>query len=62
MVLMEPPLQDGAQEGPDPLTGELDALIRAGRGEDAVAHFHASIGVPDEMVAGLRGTTGGRGW
>jgi pimeloyl-ACP methyl ester carboxylesterase len=56
MVLMEPPLQDGAQEGPDPLTGELDDLIRAGRHKDAVAHFHASIGVPDEMVAGLRGT------
>jgi pimeloyl-ACP methyl ester carboxylesterase len=57
MVLLEPPLQDGAQDGPDPLTGELDALIRAGRGEDAVAHFHAAIGVPGEMVASMRGTS-----
>jgi pimeloyl-ACP methyl ester carboxylesterase len=56
MVLMEPPLQDGAQEGPDPLTGELDTLVRAGRNEAAVALFHASIGVPDEMIDGLRGT------
>jgi pimeloyl-ACP methyl ester carboxylesterase len=56
MVLLEPPLQDGAQDGPDPLTGELDALIRAGRGEDAVAHFHAAIGVPGEIVDGMRGT------
>lgn len=56
LVLMEPPLQDGAQEGPDPLTRELADLIRAGRNADAVAHFHAAIGVPDEMVAGMRGT------
>ncbi len=56
LVLMEPPLQDGAQEGPDPLTRELADLVRAGRNADAVAHFHATIGVPDEMVAGMRGT------
>ena len=53
---MEPPLQDGAQEGPDPLTEELADLVRAGRNADAVAHFHAAIGVPDEMVAEMRGT------
>jgi len=56
LVLMEPPLRDGAQEGPDPLTDELAELVRAGRPEDAVAHFHTAIGVPDEMVADLRGT------
>lgn len=56
LVLMEPPLQDGAHEGPDPLTDELTELIRAGRHEDAVAHFHAAIGVPDDMVGGMRGT------
>jgi pimeloyl-ACP methyl ester carboxylesterase len=56
MVLMEPPLQDGAVQGPDPLTGELDALIRARRNAEAVALFHASIGVPDEMIEDLRGT------
>ncbi|MGL4236305.1 alpha/beta fold hydrolase [Tabrizicola sp.] len=56
LILMEPPLQDGAQEGPDPLTKELADLVRAGRNGDAVAHFHASIGVPEEMVTGMRGT------
>lgn len=56
LVLMEPPLQDGAQQGADPLTEELADLVRAGRNEDAVAHFHAAIGVPEEMVAGMRGT------
>lgn len=56
LVLMEPPLQDGAQSGPDPLTGELDALVRAGHNDQAVAHFHAAIGVPDDMIDGLRGS------
>lgn len=56
LVLMEPPLQDAAATGPDPLTKELADLIRAGRNEDAVAHFHAAIGVPDEMIDGMRGT------
>ncbi len=55
LVLMEPPLQNGAQ-GPDPLTRELADLVRAGRHEDAVAHFNAAIGVPEEMIAGTRGT------
>lgn len=56
LVLMEPPLQDGADEGSDPLTEELDDLVRNGRHEDVVAHFHAAIGVPDEMIDGMRGT------
>lgn len=56
LVLLEPPLQDGAQGGADPLTEELAVLVRAGRHEDAVTHFHAAIGVPDEMVEGMRGT------
>jgi pimeloyl-ACP methyl ester carboxylesterase len=56
LVLMEPPLQDQAHEAPDPLTEELADLIRAQRHNDAVTHFHASIGVPDDMVEGMRGT------
>lgn len=56
LALMEPPLQGGAHEGPDPLTEELANLVRVGRYEDAVAHFHRSIGVPDDMVEGMRGT------
>lgn len=56
LVLMEPPLQNASATGPDPLTEDLADLIRAGRNEDAVAHFHAAIGVPDEMIDGLRGT------
>jgi len=56
LALMEPPLQHGAQEGPDPLTEGLANLVRAGRHEDAVAHFHAAIGVPDDMIEGMHGT------
>lgn len=56
LVLMEPPLQEGAQDGPDPLTEELADLVRAGRHEEVVAHFHAAIGVPEKMVEEMRGT------
>lgn len=59
MVLLEPPLQQEAKAEPDPLTGELAALVQAGRNDDAVAHFHAAIGVPQEMVDGMRG---GEAW
>ena len=59
MVLLEPPLQQEAKAGPDPLTEELVALVQAGRPEDAVAHFHAAIGVPQEMVDEMRG---GEAW
>src|SRR5690606_15335901 len=56
MVLMEPPLQDGLPEGPDPLTEELDGLVMAGRHKDAVEHFNAAIGVPREIIDGMRET------
>lgn len=59
MVLLEPPLQQEAKAGPDPLTGELAALVQAGRHDDAVAHFHAAIGVPQEMMDEMRG---GEAW
>jgi pimeloyl-ACP methyl ester carboxylesterase len=50
LALLEPPLQDGE----DPLTQELAELTAAGRNGDAVEHFHRSIGVPEEFVAGMR--------
>jgi len=56
LVLMEPPLHDGGQGEPDPLTEELADLTRAGRHDDVVVRFHAAIGVPDEMIDGMRGT------
>ena len=45
MALLEPPL-GGA--GESALTGEIRALLAAGRHRDAAAHFLASIGVPEE--------------
>ncbi|MEU4834287.1 alpha/beta fold hydrolase [Streptosporangium sp. NPDC023615] len=47
------PRADGAREDGD-LAAEIDELVAAGRRADAVEHFHRSIGVPDEIVAGLR--------
>lgn len=55
-VLLEPPLQEEGAARPDPLTGQLAELIRAGRNDDAVELFHASIGVPEEMIEEMRGT------
>ena len=52
LALLEPPLQDSA--GPDPLTGELAALVAAGRREDAVERFLLGCGVPDEVVTGMK--------
>ncbi|MBL0935448.1 MAG: alpha/beta hydrolase [Rhizobiaceae bacterium] len=56
MVLLEPPLRDEKHFGPDPLTGELNKLVTVGRNEEAVALFHAAIGVPQELIDGMRTT------
>jgi pimeloyl-ACP methyl ester carboxylesterase len=57
MALLEPPLQEDADpENPNRLTLELADLIEAGRNGDAVEHFNRGIGVPEEMVAGMRQT------
>jgi pimeloyl-ACP methyl ester carboxylesterase len=56
LVLLEPPLQEEGQTRPDPLTGQLAELIAAGRNGDAVEHFHSAIGVPQEMIEGMRDT------
>lgn len=54
LVLLEPPipLEDQPQEGD--LGAEIAELVAAGRRGDAVEHFNRSIGVPEEMVAGMR--------
>lgn len=55
LALLEPPIQ-APGTGPDPLTGQLAALVAEGRFDDVVDHFHRSIGVPDEFIAAMRGT------
>jgi pimeloyl-ACP methyl ester carboxylesterase len=55
IALLEPPIQEDADpDRPNPLTTELADLIAAGRNGDAVEHFNRSIGVPEEMVDGMR--------
>jgi hypothetical protein len=63
LVLLEPPLdlddepskssESSAEPEPD-LRAEVAELVAAGRRGDAVEPFNASIGVPLEMVAGMR--------
>jgi pimeloyl-ACP methyl ester carboxylesterase len=56
LALLEPPLaldEDGPDPADDTLVAELTALIEAGRRGDAVVHFNRTIGVPEEMIAGL---------
>ena len=55
LALLEPPLQEDDAPRPGPLTGELAALVAAGRREDAVERFLRGCGVPEEVVAGMRG-------
>jgi pimeloyl-ACP methyl ester carboxylesterase len=53
LAVLEPPLRDEGVTGPDPLTGELAALLAQGQDGRAVLHFHRCIGVPEEHIAGL---------
>ncbi|GAA0971475.1 alpha/beta hydrolase [Acrocarpospora macrocephala] len=53
VAMLEPPLDlDGPPD--TTLAAELTELVTAGRRGDAVLHFHASIGVPEEITAGMR--------
>jgi pimeloyl-ACP methyl ester carboxylesterase len=54
LALLEPPipLKDQPVEGD--LGAEIAELVAKGRRGDAVEHFNRSIGVPEEMVAGMR--------
>jgi pimeloyl-ACP methyl ester carboxylesterase len=55
LALMEPPLELDEDAPPDTdLGAEVAELVSAGRRGDAVEHFNRSIGVPEEMIAGLR--------
>lgn len=55
LALLEPPLPVDDQPRPEPdLGAEVAELVAAGRRGDAVEHFQTSIGVPAEMVAGMR--------
>lgn len=60
LALLEPPLvldqpapEPGQPDQPD-LGAEIAALVAAGRRGDAVEHFHTSIGVPSEIIAGIQ--------
>lgn len=52
LALFEPPLSTdpGASRA---FTAEMAALVEAGRNREAVEHFQRSIGVPEEMLAGM---------
>lgn len=57
LVLLEPPI--GAEEDRPAqtlFTAELAELVAAGRRSAAVEHFLTSIGLPTEMIAGMRET------
>jgi pimeloyl-ACP methyl ester carboxylesterase len=55
LALMEPPLElDENVPADTELGAEIAELVAAGRRGDAVEHFNRSIGVPEEMIAGLR--------
>ena len=57
LVLFEPPYTapDLAAAGNDELGHRLDDLVTAGRRGDAVEAFQLAIGIPPEVVEGLRG-------
>jgi pimeloyl-ACP methyl ester carboxylesterase len=55
LALLEPPLEtDEDRSAQAAFTAELAALVAAGRSEDAVKYFLASVGVPDEIIAAMR--------
>lgn len=52
LTLLEPPVDFDAP--PSPLGAEVTELVAAGRRGDAVEHFNRSIGVPEELIEGMR--------
>jgi hypothetical protein len=56
MALLEPPINATEEERSAGLrlTAELTELLAAGRRGDAAEHFNRAIGVPEEMIAGMR--------
>jgi pimeloyl-ACP methyl ester carboxylesterase len=55
LALFEPPIDDG---GPHQaaFTARLAELVGSGRRDAAVEHFLAGVGLPDDMLAQMRGT------
>lgn len=53
LALFEPPIGDGA-DADDDTAAAIDQLLAEGRRGDAVEHFQTAIGVPAEVVAGMR--------
>jgi pimeloyl-ACP methyl ester carboxylesterase len=57
MALLEPPIDtDEDRSAQAAFTAELAELVAAGRRGAAVEHFLTRIGVPDEIIAEMRGT------
>lgn len=55
LVLFEPPLELDERPADEPDLGAQTAqLVAAGRRGDAVLHFNESIGVPSEVIEGMR--------
>lgn len=57
LALLEPPI--GSEEdraAQSAFTAELAELVEAGRRDAAVEYFLSSIGVPSEVLSGMRGT------
>lgn len=55
LALLEPPIDSEADRtAQSAFTAELAALVAAGRPEAAVEHFLTAIGVPAEIIAGMR--------
>jgi pimeloyl-ACP methyl ester carboxylesterase len=57
MALLEPPIEpDEDRSAQRAFSTELTELVAAGRREAAVEYYLTGIGVPDEIVAGMRET------
>ncbi|GII93427.1 alpha/beta fold hydrolase [Sinosporangium siamense] len=54
LSLLEPPIVLDQPPHDDDLAAEIEALVTAGRRADAVEHFSVSIGVPAEIIKGMR--------
>jgi pimeloyl-ACP methyl ester carboxylesterase len=56
LVMWEPPFSvdpDGPRQAKE-YSDELTALLAAGRRGDALAHFMRRVGLPEQMIAGMR--------
>ena len=54
LALFEPPIEVAGMPSQRDLSAELAELVAAGRRGDAVEHFQTAVGLPPEIVAGMR--------